>query len=77
MFTGIVTDIGEITALAPVAQGQLHRLRIACRELGIEEHLGELSDMDLDIERVRVEGALQAAGIVLHTAGVSRRQDQR
>jgi len=31
MFTGIVTDIGEITALTQVAQGQLHRLRIACR----------------------------------------------
>src|SRR5215470_11264911 len=31
MFTGIVTDIGGITALAPTAQGQLHRLRIACR----------------------------------------------
>ena len=31
MFTGIVTDIGEITGLAPIAQGQLHRLRIACR----------------------------------------------
>ena len=31
MFTGIVTDVGEITALRPVAQGQLHRLRIACR----------------------------------------------
>jgi riboflavin synthase len=31
MFTGIVTDIGEITALTPIAQGQLHRLRIACR----------------------------------------------
>lgn len=30
MFTGIVTDIGEITRLAPTAQGQLHRLRIAC-----------------------------------------------
>lgn len=30
MFTGIVTDIGEIVALKPVAQGQLHRLRIAC-----------------------------------------------
>jgi len=29
MFTGIVTDIGEITSLKPVAQGQLHRLRIA------------------------------------------------
>jgi riboflavin synthase len=30
MFTGIVTDIGEIVSLAPIAQGQLHRLRIAC-----------------------------------------------
>ena len=30
MFTGIVTDIGEITSLKPVAQGQLHRLRIGC-----------------------------------------------
>src|SRR5215470_16313806 len=31
MFTGIVTDIGEITSLKPTAQGQLHRMRIACR----------------------------------------------
>ncbi|MCA6112537.1 riboflavin synthase [Bradyrhizobium cenepequi] len=31
MFTGIVTDVGEITRLTPTAQGQLHRLRIACR----------------------------------------------
>jgi riboflavin synthase len=31
MFTGIVTDVGEIVALKPVAQGQLHRLRIGCR----------------------------------------------
>src|SRR3984957_1012674 len=31
MFTGIVTDIGEIVALTPTAQGQLHRLRIVCR----------------------------------------------
>lgn len=30
MFTGIVTDIGEIESLTPVAQGQLHRLRILC-----------------------------------------------
>src|SRR6516162_8254547 len=30
MFTGIVTDIGEITRFAPTAQGQLHRLRIDC-----------------------------------------------
>src|SRR5437660_11490184 len=31
MFTGIVTDIGEIVSLTPQAQGPLHRLRIACR----------------------------------------------
>src|SRR6516165_6132865 len=31
MFTGIVTDVGEIVSLKAVAQGQLHRLRIACR----------------------------------------------
>lgn len=31
MFTGIITDLGEITSLQPTAQGQLHRLRIACR----------------------------------------------
>jgi riboflavin synthase len=30
MFTGIVTDIGEIVRLTPTAQGLLHRLRIAC-----------------------------------------------
>src|SRR3954453_4879275 len=31
MFTGIVTDVAEIVSLKSVAQGQLHRLRIACR----------------------------------------------
>src|SRR4051812_43174442 len=31
MFTGIVTDIGEIVSLTPTVAGQLHRLRIACR----------------------------------------------
>lgn len=30
MFTGIVTDVGEILSLTPTAQGQLHRLRVAC-----------------------------------------------
>src|SRR3954466_6291502 len=30
MFTGIVTDIGEIVGFTPAAQGQLHRMRIAC-----------------------------------------------
>ncbi|MGN6310560.1 MAG: riboflavin synthase [Xanthobacteraceae bacterium] len=31
MFTGIITDVGEIASLKAVAQGQLHRLRILCR----------------------------------------------
>jgi riboflavin synthase len=31
MFTGIVTDIGEIESIKATAQGQLHRLRIACK----------------------------------------------
>lgn len=30
MFTGIVTDVGHIESLTPVAAGQLHRLRISC-----------------------------------------------
>jgi riboflavin synthase len=31
MFTGIVTDVGEVARLTPTAKGQLHRLRVACR----------------------------------------------
>jgi riboflavin synthase len=30
MFTGIVTDIGTVLAVRPLAQSQLHRLKIAC-----------------------------------------------
>ena len=41
------------------------RLRIACRELRIAEHLTELEGIDLEIERLRVEGLLQAAGLPL------------
>src|SRR3981081_3819963 len=31
MFTGIVSDIGEIVSVTATAQGQLHRLRVTCR----------------------------------------------
>jgi len=31
MFTGIITDVGDIASITPTAQGQLHRLRISCR----------------------------------------------
>lgn len=30
MFTGIVTDLGEIVSLTPRTAGKLHRLRVAC-----------------------------------------------
>lgn len=30
MFTGIVTDVGEVVTVQPQAQGLLHRLKIAC-----------------------------------------------
>lgn len=42
-----------------------HALRDACQCLGIVEYLAEVSGLDLEIERVRVESALQAAGIPL------------
>jgi hypothetical protein len=53
------------------------RLKVACRELGVEEHLIELAGVDLEIERVRVEGALQSAGMAVGYSDVERRQDLR
>jgi hypothetical protein len=41
------------------------RLGVACRQLAIEEHLGELTGMDLDLERIRVEGRLEEAGLAI------------
>jgi hypothetical protein len=46
------------------------RLRLACQYLGVTEHLAELGGVDLEIERVRVEGQLVGLGLVL---GGSRR----
>ncbi len=40
-------------------------LRDACLCLGIAEHLTEVAGLDLQIERVRVEGALIGAGVLL------------
>jgi hypothetical protein len=49
------------------------RLRVACGQLGIEEHLNELTGVDLDLERVRVEGALEMAGLALTDADTQPR----
>jgi hypothetical protein len=50
------------------------RLRLASRCLGVAEHLSDLDGVDLAIERLRVEGELQAAGLVL-PAPIRRRDD--
>ena len=57
---------------AAVQKAYDERLCLACRELGIEQHLCELKDLDLEIERVRVEGALVAAGLRLHAVEAPR-----
>ena len=48
-------------------------LRIACVQLGIEQYLDEVSGVDLEVERLRVEGALQRAGLALRDAGAQQR----
>ncbi|MEU8115538.1 hypothetical protein [Micromonospora sp. NPDC048947] len=53
------------------------RLRLACRALGIAEHLAELEGVDQEIERVRVEGVLHAAGLALPAARAGLRQRHR
>jgi hypothetical protein len=41
------------------------RLTLACQCLGLPEHLEPLEGMDRDLERMRVESQLQAAGLAL------------
>jgi hypothetical protein len=53
------------------------RLGVACRQLGIEEHLAEVTGIDLDLERVRVEGLLEAAGLVFRDDGAQSGNRQR
>jgi hypothetical protein len=62
---GIAT---ESTAwLAAVLRAYDERLRLASRCLGVAEHLEMLEGIDREIERVRVEGKLQAAGLALRS----------
>ncbi len=50
---------------AAVQRAYDDRLSLACLELEIAQHLRELTGVDLEIERVRVEGELEAAGLGL------------
>ncbi|HEX5542947.1 MAG TPA: hypothetical protein VFX60_15530 [Micromonospora sp.] len=47
-------------------------LRQASRCLGVIEHLDDVEGVDLEIERIRVEGELQAAGLILNAAATGR-----
>ncbi|MFG2053917.1 hypothetical protein ACGFI9_07765 [Micromonospora sp. NPDC048930] len=53
------------------------RLRAACQALGIVEHLAEVDGVDREIERVRVEGLLHAAGLTLPAARPGHHQRHR
>lgn len=53
------------TWLAAVLRAYDQRLVLASRSLGLVVHLDHLDGMDRDIERLRVEGLLQAAGVRL------------
>ena len=72
----------EVAHRSPVWFAAVHRayderLRIACRELEIPEHLDALEGIDLEIERLRVEGLLEAAGLSLAVGDTDGRQDTR
>ena len=58
---------GSEVWLAAVIRAYDDRLQIACRYLTVTQHLGGLEGIDRDIERVRVEGELQAAGLALRS----------
>jgi hypothetical protein len=51
--------------MAALLQAYDARLQLACRCLGVTEHLQPLQGVDREIERFRVETQLKAAGLVL------------
>lgn len=48
-------------------------LRVACGQLGVDQYLGEVSGVDLEVERLRVEGELQRAGLALRDTKTGQR----
>jgi hypothetical protein len=51
--------------LAAVLRAYDARLALACQCLGLDEHLEPLEGLDRELERVRVESELEAAGLAL------------
>ena len=54
--------------LAAVLRAYDQRLALASRAVGLIEHLAQLDGMDRDLERVRVEELLHAAGLRVRSA---------
>ncbi|MET7419325.1 hypothetical protein [Dactylosporangium sp. NPDC005555] len=48
-------------------------LRVACAQLGIDQYLDQVSGVDLEVERLRVEGELQRAGLALRDTKTGQR----
>lgn len=51
--------------LAAVLTAYDARLRLACRSLGVTEHLHELEGVDRELERLRIEAILEVRGMRL------------
>lgn len=47
-----------------------HHLIQACISLGVDQHLAEVTGVDHEIERVRVEGELQQLGLELRMPSI-------
>ena len=45
------------------------RLKLACGHLAVNQHLAALDGLDRELERVRIESELQAAGLKLRSMG--------
>jgi hypothetical protein len=55
---------------AAAQQAYDHHLMQACAALGVEEHLADVTGVDHEIERVRVEGELQQLGLELRMPSI-------
>jgi hypothetical protein len=65
-------DPGSEVRREAVRRAYETRLRDACRSLDITEHLDDLVGLDREIERLRVEGELEAEGLVLRAGSQPR-----
>lgn len=69
--SAMVTDPDPMPAARRLGVRQAYDMTLveACTALGIEQRLGQLTGVDQDLERLRVETAAQAAGLALRSPG--------